>query len=391
MDFRIAQKSDTEKIKELWSYSFESYEPYYSWYFDTVYQPDLTLCCYDDEVLAASLQLAPYKMMLRGKELDLCYMVGVISAAPYRNRGVAAKLMQYAYTHLRNKGFAYSALLPVAPDFYRKTSFTYTYKEHRYKIKLRDLRPIAKSSGHWHASNINEQTISFMEQVYRKMTASQNGYIIRNHKNWQNFLEEHVGEGGRIALLTDETKNPAGYLLYQFKDQLFEVREMGYINRKAQKSAFHFILTHQNEAENFFWAAPASDCSYLELSSQEGIFVRPFVMSRVLDPVAALQSISYPEQVRGSAIIKIVDQQITENNLILLIKTHDGKMNIDKCPPGTLPHITLEISALTSLIWGYLSVEQLVEQVQTITGYQQPLSFLAALFPPCSTWINEHT
>ncbi|MGI5891163.1 MAG: GNAT family N-acetyltransferase [Bacillota bacterium] len=389
MDFRIAQANDTSAVKELWAYSFESYEPYYSWYFDNIYQPDQTLCCFDGNILAASLQLAPYKMMLRGKPVTVCYIVGVITAAPYRSQGVAAKLMKFAYDHLRQKGIALSILLPASPEFYRKTSFAYIYEEHRFDIALKDLSLIAVPFGRWQRGSID--SIDFLDLVYRQMTAGKNGYIIRTKQNWHNYLQEHVGDGGKIALLQSNAGQAAGYLLYTLKDKYFHINELGYFSPQAQKSAFHFALGHQNEAQRFSWSAPIDDCAYLQLPQQDGISARPFVMGRIIDPIMALKSISYPTHARGSLILEIQDQQIADNNLKLLIKVADQAMCIENLEKSTPAHVTIDISALTTLLWGRLSVKQLVEQMGSVSGFEIPLKFLSTLFPRCDNWINEHS
>jgi predicted acetyltransferase len=389
MDFRMATDNDTTAVKELWAYSFESYEPYFSWYFSDIYKPEQTLCCFDDDILAASLQLAEYRMMLRGQPVPVAYIVGVITAAPYRFQGIASRLLAFAFQELRKRGIALAILLPASPTVYGKNSFAYTYEEHRYDIDLKDLAPLAMPFGNWRMGGLDD--IELIDQVYQKMTAAKNGYILRNQQNWRNYLNEHVGDGGRIALLYDDQGQIAGYLLYTCKDDLFSINELGYASKEAQSSAFQFALGHVNEAKRFYWAAPIDDCAYLSLASQEGIAARPFIMARIIDAVAALEAASYPTHARGSMIVQILDKQIEENNLTLMIKVADQKLTAEVIEEPTPAHITMDISALASLLWGRLSVKQLSEQTDKLSGFDLPLEFLSTLFPPCASWMNEHS
>ncbi|MEG1501271.1 MAG: GNAT family N-acetyltransferase, partial [Clostridiales bacterium] len=303
MEFRLAEEKDTLAIKKLWSYSFESYQPYFDWYFHTIYSPQRTLGLWEKENLLASLQLAPYKMQIRGQALDCNYIVGVITSPACRGRHIGWQLMQEALAYLQKNSLPLAVLKPAASDFYYKLGFSFCYEDIIWKMPLLSIKnllpPKNEALIQWQAIDIIDipQNIIFLDQIFQGMNQNPahklNGYILRNQMNWQNYLEEHLGDGCRCWLMK-RNGLPAAYLLFLLKDKQFQLREMAFIDFQAQKEAFAFIYGHQNEAENFIWTAPSWDKSYLQLTYQNGLALHPSKMGKIIHIPQTLSLISYP-------------------------------------------------------------------------------------------------
>lgn len=390
MEFRLAKSSDTEAIKKLWAYSFESYEPYFSWYFDTIYKQDQTLCAFEGEELLASLQMIPYQLFLRGSVLPTTYIVGVITSPAARGQGIGRVLMEKAFAHLNNQNIPVSLLLPACPDFYFPLGYAYCYEEHRWQVPLTWLKKLTHSpaKGKWQEAGCNQADIETLDSIYQNMTAGKNGFIIRNKTNWQNFLTEFINDGGKIWLFGDED-NPQAYLLYSFKDRTFMVREMGYTSFAAQRAAFRFIMGHLNEADKLTWSAPPSDPAYLLLPFQDGITTRPFVMGNIINATSLLTAIHYPPQIEANIGITISDKHAPWNDKSLLISISEGQASISETEEKF--DFQIDTNALTALIFGRQSAEALAWQESIWGAQKEELELLDACFPLCDNWISEQS
>ncbi|MCL2677576.1 MAG: GNAT family N-acetyltransferase [Clostridiales bacterium] len=386
MEFRAALEKDTAGIKKLWAYSFGSQEPYFSWYFNEIYRPERTLCCFERGEPAASLQLAPYRLHLRGQEMEASYIVGVVTSPDRRGRGLGSALMGHALRELQKSGVPLALLLPACPGFYFPLGFAYCYEFNAWHIPLASLRPLARGGGEWREVDMGKD-IPALRALYGAQTRGRNGFILRDEHNWCNFLAEHKGEGGfsRLWLKEGEAR---GYLLYALKDKVFHVTEMGFMNNEAQRAAFAFALNHGNEADSFRWRAADDDTSHLHLPQKAGISRLPFVMGRLVDAPKALQQLSFPPDLETAFTLRLRDSAASWNEDAHLLSVKEGRLQLEPFPGEA--DVTLGIAAFSRLFFGAASVWQL-EREDALEGSGVALQKLDALFPPCHNWLNEES
>ncbi|MEG1537736.1 MAG: GNAT family N-acetyltransferase [Clostridiales bacterium] len=197
--------------------------------------------------------------------------MGVITDPAYRHQGIAGQLMQFALSELTKTGYAAALLYTDIPKFYRPFGFT-----HHYGLRQIQITPtLTQVNAHWQERQINFSTIRDCSQVYQRMCTDFNGYILRNHQNWQILLEELQCDGGKIYVFNQE----AYLLAYPEKENLI-IREIGYTN---QDTLFETLKLAQNlaitaEIPSLRWNAPLS----APLSAQFGGTTIPFVMACAL-------------------------------------------------------------------------------------------------------------
>ena len=388
MELRLATVEDTEKVKELWSYSFETYEPYFSWYFSTVYRPERTLCCFKGDRLLSSLQLAPYHMNLRGKSFDFNYIVGVITSPEARGKGIASSLINKAFVDLKNHHIPLAVLKPVCPSFYASLGFIFTYEELIWQMEITRLKELAlPSTGEWQKYRGKEDDKD-LYLVYQKMVKDKNGYIIRHDENWRNLLDEHLGEDYRLWILRQKNE-PRAYLLFNLKDRNISVRELGYADRKAMLEAFHFLYHHQNEADTLDWHSNKYNNAYLDFSSTSGFTLKPSLMARIIDLPSLLKDIPYAGKEDFEITLNIHDHNLPWNSGNYLIKKQSGNTEIIRLENNQGENIKTDIRSLTALLMGSQSARQLSASGK-LTGNQETLDFLSLILPPCDNFMNEY-
>lgn len=384
--YRFAQAEETAKVKELWAYSFEHDEPYFSWYFNTIYRPELTLGAWREGRLLAALQFAPYRLQLRKAVINACYIVGVSVHPAFRREGLGGRLLEEAIAYLSSGDYDAALLLPlpgVAP-FYRRHNFGYAYSEHHWQLPLADLAPWRQGSGgRWQELTQPEQTIPLLDQIYRQMTAGLNAYALRGHKQWRdNILGEHASEQGHGYLLFQEEK-PCAYLLYTLKNRLFAIRELGFISGPARDEALAFAFRHQSEADQFFWRAPATDLAFTRLNKPQGISVRPFVMATLVNIPQLLAKIPFSENLEG-------EMRLCLNNMPdLQLNLRKGQAQALTNPiRANLPELHLSLENFSILVFGQAGCEQLSREGQ-LQADPQALALAKAMFPPQTNWLGE--
>lgn len=268
--YRWAKPADKQAVMDLWAMDFESYEPYFSWYFSNIYRPELTLCDVEGEQLAAALQLAPYTLALHGRELPVCYMVGVITDPAYRRQGRGQALLRQAHSWLQANNYAAALLYTDIPDFYAPLGYRHCYSQQTLTLPARP----APAPPPWrHGADIPA-----LDVIYQRMTARYDGYILRGKKNWRNYLDDHACDGARLLL--DER----AYLLYSQQQDKLHIIELGFSDQESLLSALNQGRYLAAQAGlPLIWHAPVDAPALLPHIPAACWQPRPFVMALPLD------------------------------------------------------------------------------------------------------------
>ncbi|MCR4962341.1 MAG: GNAT family N-acetyltransferase [Firmicutes bacterium] len=248
--FRYAADRDTPAVMELWAKDFESYEPYYSWYFSCIYRPERTLLALTgDGRLAASLQIAPYTLSLPQGPQPAAYLVGVITEPSLRGRGAAMQLLQYSLEQLREQGYTAALLYTDIPRFYQPLGFRHAYALQRVSLPA----SLQETAAGWQKAAVNPETIGQCDAIYRRMTAPWQGYILRNAENWRTLLGELQCDQGSVWILPQQ----AYVWLYPENGGLI-VREIGYTDSISLQSALALCgrLVYEGGFRHGRWLAP---------------------------------------------------------------------------------------------------------------------------------------
>src|SRR5690554_6599849 len=124
---RLAREEDTPQIRDLWTYCFDDTPEFIDFFFNSCYLPSNTLIAEEDNRIQSSLQLLPYRMRLRGREVPVYYIVGVGTWPEDRGQGLVKNLLLYADSLMKERGYDISILLPFQYDFYRKYGWEVCY------------------------------------------------------------------------------------------------------------------------------------------------------------------------------------------------------------------------------------------------------------------------
>lgn len=380
MQFTSAKPTDKAAVMELWAKDFESYEPYFSWYFNTVYKDERTFLLKEGEELLAAAQLAPYMLKMRGECLPIDFAVGVITQPEHRGKGLGAKLMRELLRVQKERGKYFSLLVAVTPIFYAKLGYCHCYEDKRCDMPIGELEAKGQFAGCWQSCEI-EAAIPLLQGIYKKMTAALNGCIIRTAENWRNFLTELLNDKGQI-LLYSEKGEPKSYMLLLpnspvGEEKLF-LREMGICEPQYQNACLQYIKANFPKEKELYWLAP---------QSAEGIAVKSLkagAMAYCLAAEKVLAALPYCQD--GQLSLQITEQGQQSKSLLLDIK--NGRTSVQ--PFEGEADILLDNAALTQLCFGFHTAEELAES-GSIRGKEATIKLLNESLPKQQTWLSEQT
>jgi|GEM_PF-1713720 len=385
MEIVFAQNADTQRVKELWRQDFESDEPYFSWYFSTIYRPKRTLCLKQGGRILACLQFSPYTIRLRDAEIACPYIVGVITDQSCRNQGLGRELMREGLRQVvQTQNAAVCVLKPAVPSFYLKQGFRFSYAQFNYSLPMEELTPLA-------GVDISAKLINFdanwpiLASIYKQMLEYCNGYVLRTERNWRNFFDELCGDGGS-GLLFSRNGRPCAYLFYLIKDRTFFAREIGFYDRAARSSVFAYIKNNFGDCEKFSWSAPDGDNAHLLLNDFNGLHYNPSLMTRVCD-LHILEQITYPLQAEGHICLQIHDDFLPELTQLVVLSVANGQGKL-MLFHATALSAELNCAELSQLVLGFCCAEQLASQ-GLLKADNRSLSFLQKILPLQHNFMSE--
>jgi predicted acetyltransferase len=385
---RVAKDQDTVQIRDMWAYCFNDTPEFIDFFFQTCYKPENTVVALEGDRVCSCLQLLPYRIKLRGRPVEVCYIVGVATWPEYRGMGYASRLLQYADELLRERGIHVSILLPFQYEFYRKYGWEICYD----LLTYRELEPF-KSRNLLSGTFIKidpKRDFEELAKCYLQFMGRFHGYVIRNQENWHKMIRDLELDHG-TSYLYRQDGTATGYIFYIIEENLLTIKELVYLNPSAKEALLQLALSHTGQVNRILWKAPASDKTYLNMKDSRGKLEKEaFVMGRIHDITGALSDIPF----HGAPfILKVDDPVYSSSNGCFLIRNENGVSMVSKTDKE--PDADIDIRTLTQLLWGYLSVPQALAEgwLNLAQGGKfvevSTMLSLQAMFPPMDNFILE--
>lgn len=387
-DFAIAlaEPNDTTDVQALWRYCFDDDESFIQWYFGNYYQNQNTVVVHQEERLVASAQMIPYTIKLRKKELPIVYIVGVATAPEARGQGLGRRILLEILVQMRKRGKNLSLLMPFEGSFYYPYGWEFCYFHRRYMMELEELKRVSQKYGRLYAAK--PQDWSKLAQVYEQFVQDKHGYVLRNEQNWQHWLSDCHLDGAWVYILEHE-RQPEGYISYYFEQTKIVVKEIAYTNHAAKRGLLNFLYNHRSHKKTLHWSAPENDDTVFWLmSSKECAVTYPFLTARIVDAAALLTQLVYPND-HETIIIQLADALAAWNNGYFAFTVHNGYAEVTPVAQQTA-QISLDIGALSLLVFGAASAEELVYWNRMTVSAPQILISFSRLWPKQLNYINEY-
>ena len=384
---RAADRNDTEQVKALWSCCFDDTPSFVDWYFDRYYQPEYTTGIFHNQKLAASAQVIPYQIQLRGATLDCGYVVGVDTAPEARNRGYARRLLQECLQMQRKQKQSISLLMPFEGQFYYRYGWPFCYFHQQIKIMPKELRCAAKPWGTIRQVALQD-AVSELKRIYPIFTAAYEGWVKRTEHSWQLLMEDAALEQ-TVCYLIEQNGQAEGYCLWtEMKDCVF-IREMAWCTENARAGLLHFLMEAVPENRQLWLELPDDDILAWQLAVSKTSVVRyPFLMARIVDVKQCLESLEYDKNLKVTFWMMVQDEFVSWNHSVFHVVIENGTASVQEDYTAEAD-ILIAVEGLSQLVMGARSAEKLCRQ-NLLQASKDAVQMLEKIWPETSLYINEY-
>lgn len=404
MEFRIATAQDTEAVKNLWAYCFETAEdPFFQYYFSKAYEPEHTMVGYEGKLLASMVHLRQYTLQVRGAQLLVSYMVGVATDPVARRGGIGGQLLLASLEELKRRGQGMTILMPSKAAFYQQYGWELYAHQWVQTMALEELRPLTDKTLHFGLLQSDDEW-SKLSPVYEAYTKGLSGYAVRGETEWRRLLGSFFAEGVRVAYVADEAGSIEGYAVYRLGAEEIPVTEFVYTSRRAQKGLLNYLYNHRSQGSSIRWNEGLQDESYIfHPNGKTGHTTMPYMMSRIVDVATAMASV--PVHIDSHWQHRPNVSEAGQYTFTLGVKDglaswNEGTYEVTIQSNGTVQankvadtitakaQVISEVGALSLLLMGRLRASELVFEGM-LTGDEAVVTMLDRLYPKQNTYINE--
>ena len=409
MEVRLLKQQEHGKTRLLWEKVFqEDSKAFLDYYYFFKTRENSVYVVEEDEEIRSMLHLNPFLIQVGEGQFDVRYIIAVATEESYRKRGYMGMLLRKAMQAMYQEKQPFTFLMPAAEVIYTPYDFRFVYDQNVWKYTVVEKQeqkslPVSEAG----IGDGADLAAFFMEYFSERFQI----YAVRDEQYYQTMLFEQQSENGGIAILKRSEKI-VGCFLYGDEDGL-EIREPLYLK----------------EYETEFWAAVGKICEkhgqkealvYAGISEEEKIGTvefqkkKPTIMVRILHLESLLRLLKTKAGEQIDCSFAVLDSILTQNSRVWklqsspigeieegedTVKEADVAKEVEKqrssdCETKIYVRETedsegvLSIAALTSLLFGYKSVEEVAEEPDVFLS-ERLMGELKKIQPLDKIYLNE--
>lgn len=403
MEVRLLKQQEHGKTRLLWEKVFqEDSKAFLDYYYFFKTRENSVYVVEEDEEIRSMLHLNPFLIQVGEGQFDVRYIIAVATEESYRKRGYMGMLLRKAMQAMYQEKQPFTFLMPAAEAIYTPYDFRFVYDQNVWKYTVVEKQeqkslPVSEAG----IGDGADLAAFFMEYFSERFQI----YAVRDEQYYQTMLFEQQSENGGIAILKRSEKI-VGCFLYGDEDGL-EIREPLYLK----------------EYETEFWAAVGKICEkhgqkealvYAGISEEEKIGTvefqkkKPTIMVRILHLESLLRLLKTKAGEQIDCSFAVLDSILTQNSRVWKLQSspigeieegEDTAKEVEKqrssdCEAKIYVRETedsegvLSIAALTSLLFGYKSVEEVAEEPDVFLS-ERLMGELKKIQPLDKIYLNE--
>lgn len=386
MEIRYGNDKDKIKAEYIWKECFTDSENEVRFYFDELYRKENFLLMEDGEKeIRASLHENPYEMIMNNEKLSSFYIIAVAVSPQYRGKGYMGELIRYSLRNAREKGLDFVFLSPINTEIYRRYGFGYMSSLEKYSISMENI-PFERIDRAYEIKKVSEEKNLYEDliEIYKEKMKNSFAYLERDENYYRRALKEMENENGDIYIFYLENK-AAGYISLYKREGSIEVRELFGFNKKVIESMFAFIKTHKEYYPELIIKAPVNSNMNFYIHDQTSMekIEFPFIMGRIVNVENMLKRL-HIEDIELK--ISVTDKVIEENNGVYEISVYGAVSKKDRIESD----IEIDISDLNHLIFGYFSIDEMIELERVKINNREKIEEIKKIFPKQKVYIQEY-
>ena len=328
-------------------------------------------------------------------------IAGVVTAPEQRGRGYAGRLLKSTLQTLRERKFAFAALLPAQADYYRRFGWEYAALSNRYLTAPAHL-PNYPEARLVRAAVPDD--LPALSRLYDAQSKEKTLHCLRDEKRW-NYLHQFVKHRDVFV----GASGVEGYLLYEYRTAplpesppkangpvippTLRVMEMVAGTPAARRGLLGHLANQTHaaciETEARLDALHRSGLLHPaqgNLPSLASVDIAPAVMARIVNFSETMKALSVNwSGLRGQLVLTLTDDTLTDGGISLLLMGHGDAVthlplplkDAAACPD----RLTGDARAWSQVALGYFSGEDACALGNLVPTTPRAFDLAAVLFP----------
>ena len=361
MKIRYAKKSEKKIAIKFWKDSFKDNEEQIKFYFDNIYNEKNYLVLEDNSKIVSSLHENNYIFNFNNESIKSKYIVGVSSDITMRNKGYMSKLLISMLENSKKKDMPFVFLTPINPKIYRKFGFEYFSNIEYYNFSVEELANFKLPNDEYSYIEINEENknlyLNDLIKIYSSNMKDKFSYLERNDFYFDKILKETISDEMKTFILYKD-KKACSYIIFGLYEENIEIRECMALDSISYKEMLALIYGYRDYYKTVSLASPNNSNLEFLFENQLNIekIVKPFMMMRVLNPLAIFKNLKLEN---SNIKIYIEDKILKENTGLYSLNNEISFSNINEEKASC--DLKIDITDLVFLITGYFSIDDLVK------------------------------
>ena len=272
-----------------------------------------------------------------------------------------SKLLISMLENSKKKGMPFIFLTPINPKIYRKFDFEYFSNIEYYNFSVEELANFKLPNNEYSYIEINEKNknlyLNDLIKIYNSNMKDNFCYLERNNFYFDKILKEASSDEMKAFILY-KGKKACAYIIFGLYEENIEIRECMALDGISYKEIFALIYGYRDYYKNVSLASPNNSSIEFLFENQLNIekIVKPFMMMRVLNPLAIFKNLKLEN---SNIKIYIEDKILKENTGLYSLNNEISFSNINEEKASC--DLKIDITDLVFLITGYFSVDDLVK------------------------------
>ena len=389
MKIRYAKKSEKEIAIKFWKDSFKDSEEQIKFYFDNIYNKKNYLVLEDKTKIISSLHENDYIFNFNNESIKSKYIVGVSSDITMRNKGYMSKLLIAMLENSKKKAMPFVFLTPINPKIYRKFGFEYFSNIEYYNFSVEELANFKLPNNEYSYIEINEKNknlyLNDLIKIYNSNMKDNFCYLERNNFYFDKILKEASSDEMKAFILY-KGKKACAYIIFGLYEENIEIRECLALDNISYKEILALIYGYRDYYKNVSLASPNNSSIEFLFENQLNIekIVKPFMMMRVLNPLAIFKNLKLEN---SNIKIYIKDKILKENTGLYSLSNEISFSNITEEKASY--DLKINIADLIFLITGYFSIDNLIKLDKVNIKNRNIIKKLNKIFSKKNSYLYE--
>ncbi|GAA0805608.1 hypothetical protein GCM10008910_42510 [Faecalicatena orotica] len=344
MQLRKLEINEHGRTRTLWEKVFaEDSREFLDYYYFIKTRDNQIYVIEEDGGVRSMLQLNPYLLQVEDRQFPCNYIIAVATEENYRKRGYMGELLRKAMQDMYARKEPFTFLMPAAEAIYTPYDFRFVYAQNQCESMGTD------SAAELELTDAGMRDAADMAAFFNQYFAEKYQVCaVRDETYYQTMIFEQQSENGGVKLIK-EGQDIKGMFAYASEENVVEIREPLYLDEyEAQfQKAVRDLRSGRDVPVKIY-------------ACRNGEHVRkvPIIMVRILHLETFLSAVKVKEGERLSCSFAVLDSIITKNSRVWKLTGGQDSRDVQVSETEDSEGV-LTISALTSFLFGYKTVDEI--------------------------------